>query len=495
MHETSQSSIGGASTGMSPERTAGDGAPFIDAQVGTFLFSHGFSLLDMQGDRTMPSDRMREIGMGLDGFSPDFISNAVHPQDRQGLEMALSRLLSGAESLEEGHFRFSGRDGRNWCLALSLKAFERNPDGSLRSLMVHDEDITQLVSTREEVHQKLAEIESLKRLLISINRSLDLNETLNLVIEHLHQMIPFDGATIQAIRDRHMEIIGSFGFSGKSVQRLTFPVDSPDTPAGRVFSSLRPVICNDVMTEFAGFIQFDPAMPMKSWLGIPLVHQGNVLGLLALYSLSTGIYAEQHIRIASSVSDHLAVAIEHAFLHTAVKIEARTDKLTGLANRHALEHAGQELFSKALREDLSLGILMIDIDNFKIVNDKYGHEQGDKVLTTIATVIQQSLRSRDLPVRYGGEEFLVLLPGATTREALVVAERLRTRVSDAIVEGIGSCPTVSIGVFSGIPNAGESLHDFIDKADDGMYEAKRAGRNRFRVWSPKPSNGATGLQD
>ena len=120
------------------------------------------------------------------------------------------------------------------------------------------------------------------------------------------------------------------------------------------------------------------------------------------------------------------------------------------------------------------------------MNDTHGHAYGDQVLRVLAGGIQQNLRTKDYLVRYGGEEFVVLLPGTSTREALVVAERLREKIPLTDVDGLHTCPSISIGVFSGVPGTEDLLHEFIHRADLALYEAKEAGRNRCRVWTPKP---------
>ena len=192
------------------------------------------------------------------------------------------------------------------------------------------------------------------------------------------------------------------------------------------------------------------------------------------------------MRVASSVAELIAIALENARRHSKVSEQARSDRLTGAANRYGLETQGQEIFYGASREDKPLGVLMIDIDHFKVVNDTFGHAYGDQVLKLIASSISAELRSSDYLIRYGGEEFVALLPDTSTREALVVAERLRQKIMTAKINDEINCPTISVGVFSGIPGPQDILHEFIRRSDLALYEAKEAGRNRSRVWTPNP---------
>ncbi len=162
---------------------------------------------------------------------------------------------------------------------------------------------------------------------------------------------------------------------------------------------------------------------------------------------------------------------------------AYTDELTGLHNRRAMEQHLVQQIAQACRADQTFSLLLLDIDHFKQVNDEHGHLQGDKVLCAVARVLQNSLRSQDIAGRWGGEEFLVLLPNTAAAPALVLAERLRTNVASA-------CDvTVSIGLHTmhGLPD--ESADTMLDAADRALYAAKGQGRNC--VATSRPRTGAT----
>ena len=206
------------------------------------------------------------------------------------------------------------------------------------------------------------EIESLRSLLFAINKSLDFDDTIAKIIEHLHRIIPFDRASVQSLENGFLSVIGSFGYPEIILSNLRFPVRGIDNPSARAISSRRPIVCNDVEHDFEGFVQVQDSIEIKSWLGIPLIYEGRAIGLFALDSAKPDFYTNQHIRLASNVAEHIAIAVEHARQHTIVKEEARTDTLTNVANRYGLETDGQELFSRAERDEKPLGILMIDID-------------------------------------------------------------------------------------------------------------------------------------
>ena len=162
-----------------------------------------------------------------------------------------------------------------------------------------------------------------------------------------------------------------------------------------------------------------------------------------------------------------------------LRFRAYRDILTGLYRREFLEELVQQEFYRSKRYGYHFSILMIDIDNFKQINDKYGHLFGDKVLRTVAGIIRKNLRKSDIAVRYGGEEFLVVLPHTDLRRAAVVAERIRKAIEETKIDKVQV--TVSIGVADN--SLVENFKDLIQKADSALYKAKRTGKNKVVICS------------
>jgi len=158
--------------------------------------------------------------------------------------------------------------------------------------------------------------------------------------------------------------------------------------------------------------------------------------------------------------------------------EARTDALTGLANRRALD---DELFrrsAEAKRHDRAVTLVLIDLDFFKQLNDTWGHQVGDQVLRCLAGVLRQSVRDMDLPARYGGEEFAAVLPGTPVEQALVCAERIRAAIEQTQFVGDGREVPVTASVGVAERAAGEGVEAWVRRTDEALYAAKRVGRNR-----------------
>ena len=185
---------------------------------------------------------------------------------------------------------------------------------------------------------------------------------------------------------------------------------------------------------------------------------------------------------AASLASHAVVALENARLHRIVERQALVDGLTGLANRRQCEEAlGAEL-ARVERFGGSLAVVMADLDSFKDVNDRFGHPAGDSVLREFARLLQESLRDVDLASRWGGEEFLLVLPGTDLEGGAQVAERIRLALAGRIVLSVDGTPipvTASFGVAASPPATTAS--ELFAAADAALYEAKRAGKNRVET--------------
>jgi diguanylate cyclase (GGDEF)-like protein len=174
--------------------------------------------------------------------------------------------------------------------------------------------------------------------------------------------------------------------------------------------------------------------------------------------------------------------LQRALLHAPLREAADTDGKTGLLHLHAWEARAVTVLEKGR----GFSVLLLDLDHFKAVNDEHGHLVGDDVLRQTGDLVRVQVRPSDVPARFGGEEFVVLLPDADVHQALAVAERLRQAVEDCVFGGLRL--TASFGVFAGEPIAPERMREALACADLALYAAKSSGRNAVRSYRP-PSNG------
>jgi diguanylate cyclase (GGDEF)-like protein len=207
----------------------------------------------------------------------------------------------------------------------------------------------------------------------------------------------------------------------------------------------------------------------------PLETGSSQFGTLVLLGSS---FSEEAVGAARALANEAAVALDNAHLHQVVEQQALVDGLTGLANRRQLEQQLSSALARAERQHGPVALIMADLDDFKQINDEHGHAAGDDVLRQFAQVLQEAVREMDVPGRWGGEEFAVVLPDADAEGAAVVAERVRSALERRTLltpEGEAIAVTASLGV-AAYPesSSGEML---LEAADDALYRAKHAGKN------------------
>ncbi|MGI8579982.1 MAG: diguanylate cyclase [Solirubrobacteraceae bacterium] len=205
-------------------------------------------------------------------------------------------------------------------------------------------------------------------------------------------------------------------------------------------------------------------------------------------------FTDDERELLTSLAGQAALSIENVSLHEQVQRQAVTDELTRLSNHRRFQDVMDTELERARRFDRELGLLMLDVDNFKRVNDTYGHPQGDAVLRAVASVLRDTAREIDEPARYGGEEMAIALPETDLEGAFNVAERVRTAIEELrvpLLDGSGALRvTASFGVASGLD---VTKSDLVAAADRALYEAKRAGKNRTARGTVAPA-GVGGAQ-
>jgi diguanylate cyclase (GGDEF)-like protein len=219
-------------------------------------------------------------------------------------------------------------------------------------------------------------------------------------------------------------------------------------------------------------------------MSVPLISFGQVLGILLLDSARSGVFSESDVQPLESVADICSTAIQNAHYVERVKQLAYIDGLTGIFNRRFFELRIAEEIERARRHKAGMAVIMADIDQFKLLNDDFGHLLGDEVLRQVSSLFQQQLRKIDVVCRYGGEEFGLILPQTSAPHALRVAEKLRRAVESWKFPGVPRTVTISagIGVF---PDHGTTRDELVRAADNGLYAAKQAGRNRTVGCAPR----------
>jgi diguanylate cyclase (GGDEF)-like protein len=217
---------------------------------------------------------------------------------------------------------------------------------------------------------------------------------------------------------------------------------------------------------------------------IPLVFQDKFIGALEVVDDDPSrTWQDNEILLLRTVANQVAVAINHADLYAQMQEQALTDALTGCYNRRSFEMQLDRDLKLATRLGQPLALLMLDLDRFKQLNDTVGHDAGDNALRLLANCFRQELRGVDTAARFGGDEFALILPGADPDGALIVAERMRTKIEQILIPGFGPI-SASLGIAT-FPVHGNARTELVQRADSALYSAKRAGRNRVVLFQSR----------
>jgi len=311
-----------------------------------------------------------------------------------------------------------------------------------------------------------------------IGSDLDPGILLSRIAELVCQLIDAKACSVMLLDADRKRLLAkaAYGLRTERMHTLSFAVG--EGVAGWVVETGEPALIDDVAND-ARFVPLPGNQtPIAAMLCIPLIARGERVGVVTATSERPGVFDANHLELVRFIATTIALDIENVRLHRV----AVTDPLTGAYNREFLIQRLPQEIEATIERDRPLSVAMVDVDHFKAVNDQYGHGVGDLVLAEVARRLRGAIRGGDLLVRYGGEEFLAVLPKADAGRAWEVGERMRQRVCERafdIGDGMALLLRTSVGIAQW--RAGEKMPDLIERADEAMYSAKRLGRNRVEV--------------
>jgi diguanylate cyclase (GGDEF)-like protein/PAS domain S-box-containing protein len=228
----------------------------------------------------------------------------------------------------------------------------------------------------------------------------------------------------------------------------------------------------------------------NTYMCIPVVAQGQAFGIVHIQTTAESpTFGDAGLSLRATFAGQVGLSVANIRLREALRTQSINDPLTGLYNRRYLEEMLEREIRRAVRAGQQLGLLMLDLDHFKRFNDTYGHDAGDAVLRETASFLRRSVRVEDIACRFGGEEFVIILPTADLSASQGRAERIRSKICDLTVLHQGNSVgkiTVSVGV-AAVPAHGTSPKELLEAADAALYRAKREGRDRVVVAAPPVS--------
>ncbi len=321
----------------------------------------------------------------------------------------------------------------------------------------------------------------------TLTKNLNMGCLTEQILEHAFKMFSADGCTLYIISEDKKELI-PLGAQEQnpdpevldqiSTHRLKVGVGV----VGWVAATGESVISGDAEMDYRSVHIPGTPYDLESLIAVPLMSEEETFGVLVIYKLRLNAFTQEDLELAKIIANQASIALANARLYEHVRNLSETDSLTGVWNSRRLNVIINKLIVDASEKGLSLSMLFIDCDDFKQINDRYGHPVGDLFLRFFAQVLHEGIREHDLIIRYAGDEFVILLPDTSSEEAIAVAERLKSLIGQCRMKDYPQLyTTVSMGLATYPAHAhdGESL---IRYADDALYKAKKRGKNQFALY-------------
>ncbi len=317
----------------------------------------------------------------------------------------------------------------------------------------------------------MSDVRRLLEMTRKLSRSVTLEETLQAVVDTCVELLETPRVSLRLFDPTHTRLIATARAGKPLHQNATYNYRLGEGLVGWIAKHKLPIRSGDAEADPRFVRRPDMLDRMGSFLGVPVIHDDACIGVLSSVHPDTNAFSEHDEDLLLLVAGICAPHVEVARLERLAQVDA----LTGALNRRGLELAFPE------RSRRKLSVAMVDIDHFKRINDELGHAAGDECLRVLARVLTDAVRAEDSIIRYGGEEFLLVLPGIDVTQAQKVAERARAAAEGTSMR-FGDAErriTISVGVAQ--HQHGETREQTIMRADEALYTAKQAGRNRVVV--------------
>ncbi len=327
-------------------------------------------------------------------------------------------------------------------------------------------------------------LEILLEITKSVSSTLDIKEVLGIIVNKVAGYIHVDRCSIILTdgQQKHGYVVASH--DAPEIDRLE--IDLEKYP--EIFKALKSnevVVINDITAEplMSNVRELLDQINIKSLLVIPIAYQEEVIGTLFLkIRRKTHEFSTEEIKFCQVVANTSANALKNAQLYEQIKLQAKTDGLTKLLNHRSFLESYQEEVLRSKRTNNPFSILMIDVDNFKSINDSYGHQEGDSILYELAQCLKDNTRAIDIVARYGGDEFICLLPEASYDQGLLVANRIMKKMRERFKEGNRGV-SISIGMATYFYHTDDSTV-LLQLSDQAMYLAKYKGGDQIFAFDP-----------
>ena len=329
-----------------------------------------------------------------------------------------------------------------------------------------------------EIASTHKEIQALYEISRVLGKSLKLSETLSLLADKIGNLVPYTSAAIFLLDSQEGKLVPyhTVGMHSDLLEDLELFVG--DGITGWVAAHKQYLMNVSPAPDFGKAEVLHESF--RNCLVMPLTLSDTIVGVISLYSTQAEEYHQDHLRFMETIADHAATAIRNAIIYEETQENAYTDLLTGLPNLRFFHVFMDRELKRAARLEQPLTLLMMDLENFKEVNDRFGHEVGNRLLVQIAQLLGDQLRDSDKCIRYAGDEFIAILPGLGKEQSVGAIERIQKNLDNYQFQ-VDDKETANIGISVGaasFPEDGRNPDLLLVVADQGMYRNKFERRNR-----------------
>lgn len=341
------------------------------------------------------------------------------------------------------------------------------------------EELSASALRNQVLYEELSAVHEMSNLL---NSSLDLRFVINKAVELVGKIFQADGCNLFIFDPQ----TGNFSVTGlhgheKTADNLNWQETLPDF----VLKEGKPVIIDDTRNNSVVIKVLGKANRARSLIAAPITVSDEKVGVVSVYSWKELFFNESDLEFLQTLANQMGIAIVNARLFQQTQKMACTDGLTGLYDHNHFLKSLSRMMSKSSDKNLNISLIMVDLDDFKYYNDRFGHTVGDIILKETAEILRQNVRNNDIIARYGGDEFVVILVQAGKEKAFKIAERIRRKISQASFEdsesGCSFGVTASIGIAT-FPEDAVTAKSLIDSADKAMYRVKRLVKNKSQLY-------------
>jgi diguanylate cyclase (GGDEF)-like protein/putative nucleotidyltransferase with HDIG domain len=334
-------------------------------------------------------------------------------------------------------------------------------------------DEASTVAYLDQIKNAHREVYALYEIARTFGSSLDLQDTVTILVNKVKHIVPFDTCVVY-LHDELKGYATAAHVAGKNAEALRDRCIAPgEGVTGFALANRRAINRIDPSLDFAN-VDLKPGSPYRSMAALPLVKDERLLGALSIYSIEMSEYTDDHMRLLDTVARLASDALANAVLHAQAESHALTDPLTGLPNARCMYMRFEQEASRARRSGRPFQVIMLDLDDFKQVNDTFGHKIGDQMLREVARLLHSQLREYDFLARYAGDEFVAIVQELVGEQVEELSQRIEDTISQFKLR-VRAEHHARVGISVGAATYGtdgETLDQLLIAADEAMYSAK-----------------------